>query len=411
MDISDALPHPTGAEPSVVPVAPETDTPVAHAPETVQHMDLTEPPSTTDVTVAAELSVDVPPVEAPPLVDAPPIVELPAIVDVPPAEDVPAIVDASAAEPTPAAEAAPAEAAPVAEVAPARPVLTDEQKKAQQDALRARAQEAWQRVIDARESGTVLSGRVTAVVKGGLLVDVGSIRGFLPASQVRAPEGGTLDALVRTKLDLKVIDVDASRRRIVVSNRRAVEEARRNKRSEILRELAVGQTRSATVVRLTDFGAFVDLGGVDGLIPMSELAFERVDKAADVVTVGETLNVVVMRIDENGKKISLSRKNALPDPWRDHADIVRQGVTVEGKVVGKEPRLMVEIAPGVVGSVRENDADPAQYEIGEAIEVSVRFVDRRTRRITLTTLHAADVSTRPPTGSGFAPLGIELGRR
>jgi len=122
------------------------------------------------------------------------------------------------------------------------------------------------------------------------------------------------------------------------------------------------------------------------------------------------LPVEVLRIDENGKKISLSRKNALPDPWRDHANVLKQGSTVEGKVIGKEPRLQVEIAPGVVGSIREGDADPADYEIGEAIEVMVRRVDRATRRITLTTLHGA-AAVPPPSSTGFAPLGVELGRR
>jgi len=279
---------------------------------------------------------------------------------------------------------------------------------------RQRAQQAWERVVSARESGEVLNGTVTAAVKGGLLVDVGGIRGFLPASQVRVPIGTAIDTLVRTKVPLKVIDVDQTRRRIVVSHRRAAEEERRNKRSELLHSLAVGQVREGVVVRLADFGAFVDLGGVDGLIPMRELAFERIDKAGDVVTIGEKLQVEVLRIDENGKKISLSRRNALPDPWRDHANVLRQGSTVEGKVVGKEPRLQVEIAPGVVGSVRESDADPADYEIGEAIEVLIRRVDRATRRITLTTMHGA-AAVPPPqtssTSSGFAPLGIELGRR
>ena len=317
-----------------------------------------------------------------------------------------------AAETTAVAETAAAgETAPRAP-APSQPVQRPPDPRAEE--RRQRAQQAWERVVSARESGEVLNGTVTAAVKGGLLVDVGGIRGFLPASQVRVPIGTAIDTLVRTKVPLKVIDVDQTRRRIVVSHRRAAEEERRNKRSELLHSLAVGQVREGVVVRLADFGAFVDLGGVDGLIPMRELAFERIDKAGDVVTIGEKLQVEVLRIDENGKKISLSRRNALPDPWRDHANVLRQGSTVEGKVVGKEPRLQVEIAPGVVGSVRESDADPADYEIGEAIEVLIRRVDRATRRITLTTMHGA-AAVPPPqtssTSSGFAPLGIELGRR
>jgi len=221
-----------------------------------------------------------------------------------------------------------------------------------------------------------------------------------------------IDALVKTKVPLKILDLDTSRRRAVVSQRRALEEDRRTKRAELIRSLAAGQRREGVVVRLVDFGAFVDLGGIDGLIPMSELAFERIEKAADVVAVGERVTVDVLRVDEGGKKISLSRKSALPDPWRDHADVVRTGARVEGKVVGREPRLQVEIAPGVVGSVRDSDANPADYEIGETIEVTVRTVDRRARRILLATTYSAAVAAQPASSSssGFAPLGVELQR-
>lgn len=276
------------------------------------------------------------------------------------------------------------------------------------EARRQRAQEAWQRVVDAHQQKIRLTGRVIAAVKGGLLVDVGGIRGFLPASQVRVPEGGTLEGLVKTALPVRVLDVDVARRRIVVSQRRALDEERRAKRSELLASLVVGQTREGIVARLTDFGAFVDLGGIDGLVPMRELAFERVEKAADVVNVGDPITVQVLRVEDGGKRISLSRKNALPDPWREHADVLRPGAVVNGTVVAREPRLTVELAPGIVGAVRENDANPADYEIGETLEVRIAYVDRRTRRITL----ALPQPMAPmPTSSGFAPLGVELGRR
>jgi 4-hydroxy-3-methylbut-2-enyl diphosphate reductase len=390
-----------------------------------------EPAAANEPAVAEEVQSSSAALEPEPAEDAGAApVEINPAAEPPPAEDAPSAVEAqepadaegiAAVEINPAAEPAATEAAAATDVAPsgepAQPVPAapaQKQPDPRADERRQRAQQAWERVVSARESGEVLTGTVTAAVKGGLLVDVGGIRGFLPASQVRVPLGTAIDTLVKTKVPLKVIDIDQTRRRIVVSHRRAAEEERRNKRSELLRSLAVGQVREGVVVRLADFGAFVDLGGVDGLIPMRELAFERIDKAGDVVTIGEHLQVEVLRIDENGKKISLSRKNALPDPWRDHADVLRQGSTVQGKVVGKEPRLQVELAPGVVGSVGDRDADPADYEIGEAIEVLVRRVDRAMRRITLTTMHGA-AAVPPPqtssTSSGFAPLGVELGRR
>ncbi|GAC1574035.1 MAG: hypothetical protein NVS3B7_05760 [Candidatus Elarobacter sp.] len=278
---------------------------------------------------------------------------------------------------------------------------------------RVRAQQAWERVVNGHANGETLTGTVTSAVKGGLLVDIAGIRGFLPASQARVPLGTAIETLVKTKIPLKVIDIDNARRRVVVSHRRAADDQRRAMRAELLASLKVGETREGVVVRLADFGAFVDLGGIDGLIPMRELAFERVEKVQDVLTVGDRLPVVVLRIEENGKKISLSRKNALPDPWRDHADVLRRDTTVHGKVVGKEPRLQVELAPGIVGTVRESDANPADYELGEDIEVAVRSVDRATRRISLTTMHgaAAVVQQQSTSSSGFAPLGVELSSR
>jgi len=273
---------------------------------------------------------------------------------------------------------------------------------------RRRAQENWLKLAGSKDSGQILEGTVTAAVKGGLLVDLHGFRGFLPASQVRVEKGTALDTLVKQKLPLRVIDVDEARRRVVVSHRKALESKRRTERAELLRSLTVGEDREATVMRLTDFGAFVDLGGVDALIPMNELAFERVEKASDVVQPGEKITVRVIRVDQGGKKIAVSRKGALPDPWRDASQTLRQGNVVEGKVVAKEPRLQVEIAPGVIGSISDREANPEDYEIGEAVEVSVRSVDWRGRRLRLSTMHHA---AQTISSSGFAPLGEELKSR
>jgi len=273
---------------------------------------------------------------------------------------------------------------------------------------RRRAQENWLKLAGSKDSGQILEGTVTAAVKGGLLVDLHGFRGFLPASQVRVEKGTALDTLVKQKLPLRVIDVDEARRRVVVSHRKALESKRRTERAELLRSLTVCEDREATVMRLTDFGAFVDLGGVDALIPMNELAFERVEKASDVVQPGEKITVRVIRVDQGGKKIAVSRKGALPDPWRDASQTLRQGNVVEGKVVAKEPRLQVEIAPGVIGSISDREANPEDYEIGEAVEVSVRSVDLRGRRLRLSTMHHA---AQTISSSGFAPLGEELKSR
>ena len=270
---------------------------------------------------------------------------------------------------------------------------------------RQRAQATWQRLVNARTSGETVEATVKAPVKGGLLVDIEGYRGFLPASQVGLAKGTPIESLSGTTIPLKVLDVDEERKRVVVSHRRALQEQRRAAREELVRSLRVGEERDATVLRLADFGAFVDLGaGVDALIPVSELAFERVEKPSDVVRVGERLKVRVLRLENAGKKIAVSRKGALTDPWRAHADILKQGKVVEGKVIGKTPRLEVEIAPGIVGTISDRDANPDEYEIGETLDVSVRSVDYRGRRLRLTTPHAsASINT-----TSFAPLGVEL---
>jgi small subunit ribosomal protein S1 len=301
--------------------------------------------------------------------------------------------------------AAPAEEPPAEEPPQAEATQQTEPAQAKEDGKK-RAQAAWERLVAAKAANETVEGVVKAAVKGGLLVEVDRFRGFLPASQVRVDKGTALESLVKTTLPLKIIDVDEGRKRLVVSHRRAMEEQRRAARTNLLQSLKVGEERDATVVRLADFGAFVDLGGVDALIPMSELAFERVEKPSDVVHAGDKLKVRVLRIDQGGKKIAVSRKSALPDPWRDHAEVLRQGKVVEGKVVAKEPRLEVELAPGVVGSLGERDANPDDYAIGESVEVAVRSVDYRNRRIRLGSPHAASSFS----STGFAPLGVELQR-
>ena len=393
-------PHAPAAEAAAPEVTPAHDAVVPAAEQLAEAPAAAEP---APIEAASPVEPAAPVPEAAPVAAAEPVAE-----PAPVAEPVPVSESAPVAESAPVGETPKEGAAPVeAPAAPAGPSKADERRE--------RAQRAWERVVQAHDSGETITGSVTVAVKGGLLVDMAGIRGFLPASQARVPIGTAIETLVKTRVPLKVIDVDQNRRRAVVSHRRAVEDERRAKRSELLRSLEVGQTREGTVVRLADFGAFVDLGGIDGLIPMRELAFERVEKVQDVLAVGDTLPVQVLRIEENGKKISLSRRNALPDPWRDHADAVRRGAVVQGKVVGKEPRLQVEIAPGIVGMVRESDADPAQYEIGEEIEVAVRSADRATRRIVLTTMHGAAAQAQAQatssTSSGFAPLGVELTQR
>jgi small subunit ribosomal protein S1 len=319
-------------------------------------------------------------------------------------EAAPAVVTEQPGAQAPAGET-PAQETPAEETPEQR--AQRERTIEQNEERRKRAQATWERLVNARTSGEVVQATVRTPVKGGLLVDIEGYRGFLPASQAGVQKGTPLESLVGQHISLRVLDVDEARKRVVVSHRRAMQDERRAARTELLRSLKVGEEREATVVRLADFGAFVDLGaGIDALIPASELAFERVEKPGDVVTIGEQLKVRVLRIDEGGKKIAVSRKGALADPWRDHSALLQRGKTVEGKVVGKERGLEVEIAPGIVGSVSDRDANPDEYAIGESVEVTIRSADFRTRRLRLSTSSAAAASFSSSTS--FAPLGAEL---
>lgn len=304
----------------------------------------------------------------------------------------------------PAAPLATESPAPIEAPKPAKPPV-DPAVQAARDAARKAAEERWTKLAAAKDSGETIHGKVKSEIKGGLLLDVQGYRAFLPASQTRVKKGEPLATLVNTEVPLKVLDVDQKRKRLVVSHRRAVEQERRATRSALLADLAIGQERNATVVRIADFGAFVDLGGIDALVPIGELAFERLEKPTDAVNVGDSFPVKILRIDDNGKKIAASRKASLQDPWRDHADILKTGTVVEGKVIAKEPRLTIEVAPGVSGTISDREADPNDYEIGESVEVTVRSVDYRNRRIRLSTMHSAQTFS----STSFAPLGKELG--
>jgi ribosomal protein S1 len=317
--------------------------------------------------------------------------------------------DAQPQEQQPQAEP-PQEQAPQAQQAEQAEQPSAEAAKAASEERRKAAQANWQRLVEAKSSGATVEGLVKTPVKGGLLVDISGYRGFLPASQTGVAKGTPLESLVKSTVPLKVLDVDEARKRVVVSHRRALQEQRRGARQDLIRSLKVGEERESTVVRLTDFGAFVDLGsGVDALVPVCELALERVEKPADVVHVGEKVKVRILRVEQNGKKIAASRKGALSDPWREHAEVLKQGKTVEGKVIGKDRRLDVEIAPGVTGSISDREVNPEDYEIGEAIEVTVRSIDFRNRRVRLGSPHTAAVAHRSSTS--FAPLGVELGSK
>jgi len=383
-----ANPEPAAVEATPAPVEPVASAPVDETPAPAVEAPAAEEPARAELAVAdsAELAVEAPapvaeaPVVEPPVAEAPAAPGPPSVIVVPPTP--PPAPDPEAAERAKAAAAA---------------------RAAADAARRAQVEAAWKALAAGKESREIHEAVVKSAVKGGFLVGVGSFRGFLPASQSRLA-GIAPEQLAGTKIPAIVLDADHAKKRVVVSHRQALETLRRSARAELLANLKVGAEREATVVRLADFGAFVDLGGVDALVPIGELALERVEKVADVVKVGDKFPVKILRVDEGGKKIGASRRAMLPDPWRDHAAVLQRGKVTEGTVVENGAELKIEIAPGIVGTVSENEAIPSDYEIGEKVEVSVRSLDPRTRKLRLSTMHAT-----PSFESGsFAPLGAEL---
>jgi small subunit ribosomal protein S1 len=191
-----------------------------------------------------------------------------------------------------------------------------------------------------------------------------------------------------------VIDLDHKRHRVVLSQRQVLEEELNAKKLELLGELSVGQIREGVVVRLADFGAFVDLGGVDGLIHNTELSYARVKHPSEVVKVGDVVSVEVMKFDPDAKKVSLSLKHALPDPWVEHAEKLFEGNKLMAQVVKVTPNyLLVEIVPGVLAMVPKGEFDSAHpYNSGDETEVTLLSINHATRRITASIQHVADVS-------------------
>ncbi|MDQ6780085.1 MAG: S1 RNA-binding domain-containing protein [Candidatus Eremiobacteraeota bacterium] len=248
---------------------------------------------------------------------------------------------------------------------------------------RARALKTWEKVLEAHQRNEAITATVTQVVKGGVLVDLG-MRGFVPASQIRRQPVGNLEEMVGKTLRLKVIDLDHKRRRVVLSQRVVLEEELNQKKQELLATLQPGQIREGTIVRLADFGAFVDLGGIDGLIHNSELSWARVKHPSEVVKIGDKVQVEIMKFDAEAKKVSLSLKHSLDDPWKAVPDALTEGSVVPATLTKVTANyLLVELMPGVTGMIPKSEFDPAAPpEAGAQLQVKLLSINLGSRRIT-----------------------------
>src|SRR5205809_7293059 len=233
---------------------------------------------------------------------------------------------------------------------------------------RARFELAWKNIEGAAESGDPVTGRVIEVVKGGLILDLG-VRGFLPASLVDIRRVQDLDEFLGQELRAKVIELNRSRNNVVLSRRAVLEEERKDQRQRILDKLNPGDVVEGQISNIVDFGAFVDLDGMDGLIHISELSWSHVNHPSEVLEIGQTVNVKVLDIDRDRQRISLGVKQTQADPWQQVLEAYKEGDIVDGKVTKVVTfGAFVEILPGVEGLVHISEL--AQHHVEHPREVA-----------------------------------------
>jgi small subunit ribosomal protein S1 len=255
---------------------------------------------------------------------------------------------------------------------------------------RARFEKAWRRIEIAADSGEPVEGSVIEVVKGGLILDLG-VRGFLPASLVDIRRVHNLDEFMGQTLECKVIELNRSRNNVVLSRRAVLEEERKEVREQILGRLEPGQVVEGKISNIVDFGAFVDLDGIDGLIHISELSWSHVNHPSEVVAIGDTVRIKVLDIDRDRQRISLGLKQTQEDPWQRVISTHRPGDVLEGSVTKVVAfGAFVEILPGVEGLVHISELadhhveNPSEVvEPGSTLNVKILEIDEERRRLSL----------------------------
>ena len=251
---------------------------------------------------------------------------------------------------------------------------------------------AWEKVVEAGEKGEVVTGRVVSVSAKGLVVDVG-VRGFVPSSHLELGPVADVGAYAEQSLELKILEVDPRREKLVLSRRSLLLRAQRKEMQELLHSLTPGEVRTGTVASLADYGAFVDLGGVSGLVHISELSWHRVSKPADVVSVGDQVEVKVLDVKPKKKRISLSIRQVGPDPL--------DGLEIGSVVVGRVTRLVDFGAFVSIGDAEGlvHLSELAEYRVispeevvapGDEVGVKILSVDTKRRRIELSIRRAAE---------------------
>src|SRR3982751_167193 len=249
----------------------------------------------------------------------------------------------------------------------------------------------WERILTICNEGGTITGKVKAIVKGGLLVNIG-VEAFLPASQIDVMTPKNLTQYVGNSYDFKVVKINQERQNIVLSRRELIEQERVERRSKLLSEMTPGDIRKGTVKNITDFGAFIDLNGLDGLLHITDMSWGRIGHPSEILKVGQDIDVVVLDINREKERVSLGLKQKLQNPWENIESKYQVGMKVKGKVVNLVPYgAFIELEPGVEGLVHVTElswtkriAKPSDVlKVDQEIEAAVLGINREEQKISL----------------------------
>jgi len=259
---------------------------------------------------------------------------------------------------------------------------------------KARMMRAWERVNAAKEEDTIVTGFVKCRTKGGLIVDVFGLEAFLPGSQIDVKPIRDYDVYVGKNMEFKVVKINNEFKNVVVSHKALIEAEIEQQKVEIMQKLEKGQVLEGTVKNITSYGVFIDLGGVDGLIHITDLSWGRINHPEEVVELDQTINVVILDFDDEKKRIALGVKQLAAHPWDSLDENMKENDTVKGKVVVlADYGAFVEVAPGVEGLIHVSEMSWSQhlrtadqfFKVGDEVEAKVIAIDREERKLSLST--------------------------
>lgn len=247
---------------------------------------------------------------------------------------------------------------------------------------------AWQNLQNSKMENETVTAKVVSLVRGGVIVEVMDLRGFIPASQLRT--GSPFDGLVGQSIEAKILEADAKRNKLILSQRQAIAEQREQVVDEIISNLELDSVVKGEVVRIADFGAFIDINGVDGLLPISEISWQRIKHPSDIISLGQHLEVKILKIDTDLKRISLSLKRMGDNPWEEIENKFEEGQVIKG-TVNKVTSFgaFINIFPGVEALLPSSEMEPVNanpfniYNIGDEVEVLIKKFTPQEHRIAL----------------------------